>query len=334
LKNSPGNNAVSALWTGISDLFRKQVPVAGMNAIDRIDGLNCLVTGANSGLGKAIAIGLAARGGHVIMACRKDYPEALAEVKRLSGSETVQMERLDLADFDSIRQFCDRLRERGKLLDRVVLNAGVVSNMARRTRQGFEEMFGVNYLANFLLVTRLLCDGTLPNQSFHGEAKPDITPRIVMVSSEAHKSAPAIDFEELGHFHPYGLADSMKEYGKSKLLLTTLAMELSHRLTYGNQTDVSVHALCPGPVNSNIARDTPWWAKPLVYLMSSLFFHSPSQAALPVLFLSCSPVIEGQTGIYLHMTERKEISAFAADPVAGKRLWEISELLVKNGPFS
>jgi hypothetical protein len=67
--------------------------------------------------------------------------------------------------------------------------------------------------------------------------------------------------------------------------------------------------------------------------MSAVFFQSPSQAALPVLFLNCSPRIEEQTGIYLHMIQRKEISAAASDAVAGKRLWEISELLIKNGPL-
>lgn len=335
MNNAHHNNAISAVWTGIRDLIQKPVPEMGMDSIDRIDGIYCLVTGANSGLGKAIAIGLAARGGKVIMACRKDYPEALAEVKRLSGSDSVTMERLDLADFNSIRECCGRLRQRGINLDRVVLNAGIVTSEARRTQQGFEKMFGVNYLGNFLFITQLLADGTIPNRNLTASYQPATTiPRVIMVASEAHRSAPAIDFEQLGYFHAYGLTESMKEYGKSKLLLTTFATELSRRIADGSQTGISVHALCPGPVNSNIARETPWWAKPLVKLMSAILFPSPTKAALPVLFLSCSPAIEGQTGIYLHMTKRKPVSTFASDAIAGKRLWEISELLIKNGPYS
>ncbi|HEX3046391.1 MAG TPA: short-chain dehydrogenase, partial [Bacillota bacterium] len=132
----------------------------------------------------------------------------------------------------------------------------------------------------------------------------------------------------------YGMRESMKEYGKSKLLLTTFAAELARKLVHNGQIDVSVHALCPGPVNTNIAREAPWWAKPFAKLILVVFFRSPVRAARPVLFLSCSPSIEGQTGLYLHMDSRKDISASAADPTAGERLWECSQRLAQNGPYS
>jgi NAD(P)-dependent dehydrogenase (short-subunit alcohol dehydrogenase family) len=327
------DSAVTSILTAIGDLLQKPVPVAGLDSWDRIDGKNCLITGANSGLGKAIAIGLAARGGNVVMACRKDYPKALTEVRRHSANGMVTMERIDLADLDSIRNYCDRLRDQGRTLDLVILNAGVVPNHARRTRQGFEEMFGVNYLANFLFITRLLQDGTIPNLTYAGQAQHHPLPRIIIVSSESHRTAPEIDFEQLGRFRDYGLTESLKEYGKSKLLLTTFAAELARKLVHKGKVDVSVHALCPGPVNTNISREAPWWVKPFTKLILVVFFRSPARAARPVLFLSCSPLIEGQTGLYLHMDSRKDISASAADPAAGKRLWECSQRLVQNGPI-
>ena len=99
------------------------------------------------GLGKAVAIDLARRGGRVVMACRRGHPEAEAEVKRHSGSDTVEMLTVDLSDMRSVHRLCDELKERNIGLDIAVLNAGLAALRARRTPQGFETMFAVHFLA-------------------------------------------------------------------------------------------------------------------------------------------------------------------------------------------
>ena len=208
----------------------------------RIDGKICLVTGANTGLGKAVAVDLARRGARVLMACRSGHPHAGEEVRRLSGSGQVEMLRVDLADLDSVAHLCDELKSREHRIDIAVLNAGLVARRARRTPQGYEVMFAVNFLANRMLVGRLLDDGLIRPCIQGKEA-----PRIVFVASEAHRSAGPIDFERFGTFIDYGLRDSLKHYGLSKLHLCTYAQELSRRLNPAGENRVAVHSLCPGP---------------------------------------------------------------------------------------
>ena len=77
-------------------------------------------------------------------------------------------------------------------------------------------------------------------------------------------------------------------YGYYKLLLTTLVNELARRLNDGSETKKSVLSLCPGPVNSNIAREAPVVFKPLLKLVFSIFFKSPRKAAEPVVYLAAS----------------------------------------------
>ena len=331
-------NPLSALFSGIGDLWKKKPTPVQLDPTNRIDGKRCLVTGASSGLGRAIAVELARRGGQVLMACRSGHPDAGEVVKAQSGSDSVEMRYLDLTDFRTVTGLCDELRSEERRFDIAVFNAGVVPSFSRRTEQGFEEMFAVNYLAKFLFVNRLLRDGTIPNSVFSegrlaGTPSRGI-PRIVFISSEAHRTPEPIDFATFGHFHKYDMGGSMKEYGFTKLLLTTFACELSRRLATENGVDVSVHALCPGAVNTNIAREAPGWTLPLLKIIFGLFFASPEKACEPAVYLSCSPLIEGRTGVYLHLMNEKEPASWATDSDMSKRLWDLSEQLLETGPLS
>jgi NAD(P)-dependent dehydrogenase (short-subunit alcohol dehydrogenase family) len=331
--------ASRATLSGILDLFRRPERIGRLEEWERIDGKTCLVTGANRGLGKAVSIELARRGGRVVMACRSGHPQAAEEIRAASGSSRVEMAYLDLADFESIERFTAEMRDAGRTFDIVVLNAGVVPSRARRTAQGFEEMFAVNYLANFLLVTRLLGNGTIPTRPASnaadapdGKLKEQI-PRLVFVSSEVHRSAPPVDFDRLGVFHDYGMRAVMTEYAVNKLLVSTFTVELSRRLQADGRPQAAVHQLCPGPINSGIAREAPAWIKPLLKVIFLLFFRAPRRAAEPVVFLCCSQAIEGRSGIYLHLMTEKAPSARASDEEVGRRLWQASERLLRSGPI-
>jgi NAD(P)-dependent dehydrogenase (short-subunit alcohol dehydrogenase family) len=278
---------------------------------ERMDGKTVLVTGANSGLGKAAAIALARRGAHVIMACRSGIPEAGEEVRRESGSGEVEMLPVDLASFASVTQMCGALA--GRRLDVLVLNAGVVPRASRRTEDGFELMFQVNYLANVLLVRKLR--SAIPPAG-----------RIVIVSSESHRSGQVVP-ERLGEWVDYGALGSMKQYSHTKLCLTSFARELARR-----EPEIAVHALCPGAVNTNVAREAPAFVKPLLKPIMRLVFNSPELAARPLVQLACARALEGRTGVYLHMMREKEPSPAACDPELGRRLYEASQrLLDKSG---
>lgn len=291
----------------------------------RIDGKVCLVTGANSGLGKAVATDLARRGGTVLMACRGGHPEAGEDVRRASGSENVRMLKVDLADLASVHRLCDELRVAVPEVDIAVLNAGLMPRRPSRSTQGHELMFAVHFLANRVLMDRLLGDGVIQPAN-----TPRHVPRIVVVSSEAHRSADAIDFSRLGAFTPYRFSDGLKFYGLSKLVQCTYVHELSRRLNAQGPVQVAVHALCPGPINSAIAREAPLLLKPVLRPLMKAFFASPERAAAPVIYLCCSLAAGQRTGIYMHMMREKELSARARDPESGARLWATSAAMASR----
>lgn len=322
------NNPVSATFNGIVDLFRKKERIGTLSDDERLDGKTCLVTGANSGLGKATAIKLAQRGARVIMACRSGIPEAGEAVKKLSGSHDVEMVRLDLSDLDAVRACCKNLESKGERLDRVILNAGLVPQKPQKTLQGFEMMFGVHFVGNMQLILGLLQNGTIPNNSFAANAVVGETPRIIFVSSESHRSGTPIDMNTFGVPVEYSPMGSIAQYGHSKLVMTSFAMELSRRLQKDGKPDVSVHALCPGPINSNIAREAPALFKPVLGAVMGVLFASPEKASEPVMYLACSESVEGQTGLYLHLMTLKQPAPQASDERLAAQIWAAGEKMI------
>lgn len=319
-------NILSAVTTALMDLVGNEGQLPPVPPEVRIEGKVCLVTGAGSGLGKAVSVELARRGGRVIMVCRGGIPEAGEEVKQLSGNTQIEMLHADLSDLESVSRLCDQLRDSGTVIDIAVLNAGLMPLNARRSPQGYELMFAVHFLANRLMLARWLHDGVIRPGGKNGSP-----PRVIFVSSEAHKSSTPIDFNKFAAFTPYGMNDGMKYYASSKLHLSTFAVELSRRENTGDLVEVAVHSLCPGPIASNIARESPAWVKPLLGPIMRWFFRSPQQAAEPVVYLACAPEMGERTGVYLHMMREKQPSSLALDAENGKRLWQMSGALLE--PF-
>jgi NAD(P)-dependent dehydrogenase (short-subunit alcohol dehydrogenase family) len=326
-------NPFTAILSGLLDQRSKDPKVAPVPQGVRLDGRTCLVTGANSGLGKAIAIRLANRGAHVIMACRSGIPQAGQDVRAASGSAKVEMVQVDLSDFDSIAAFCDELRDRNVTLDAAVFNAGVVPVTSRTSKHGLELMFSVNFLAKFVVLNRLLHDGVIPNAAYGQNSRAEDPPRVIFVSSETHRSSIPIDFDRFGEPVEYGVADGVKYYGLSKLHLTTYFQELSRRLNpggNGGNPDVCVHALCPGAINSNMAREAPTWLKPILKPVMALFFQSPEKASIPVDYLVASDEMGATTGEYMHMLRPKPSSEPSMDPDKGALLWSKTEELLRE----
>jgi NAD(P)-dependent dehydrogenase (short-subunit alcohol dehydrogenase family) len=322
-KQSHYKSPVKATITGIRDLFKKHIPAGELKDSDRLDGKRVVITGSSSGLGFATAIEMAKRGAEVVMAVRSGIPDKGEKVKKLSGSDKISMLFVDLSDINSIMNFANELKEKYDKIDILICNAAIVPKKSRKTPQGFEQMFMVNYFAKFLLVNKLL-DLDIFNRSA-GQV-----PRIIFVSSESHRNPKSFDIDGFGEYKDFKIGKVMELYGHYKLLMTTFAFELSKRLNPGDKTDYSVFALCPGPVNSNIAREAPKVFQPLLKLTFSLFFRSPKRACEPILYLATSKDVEGKTSDYLFLMSRKEMDPKAKVPAHGKELWDKSEDLQKK----
>jgi NAD(P)-dependent dehydrogenase (short-subunit alcohol dehydrogenase family) len=316
------NNPVQATLTGIANLFRKQEKAGELTDADRLDGKTALVDGSSSGLGLAIATELARRGARVIMACRSGIPVKGDLVKKRSGSANVYMLPVDLSDTESILRLVSAIHQEFAPIDILVCNAGVVPRKSRKTIQGLEEMFMVNYFSKFLFVNLLLKENCFRKP---GSGKHGIT-RIIFVASETHRNPKGFNWESFGIYKEYSIGRSIELYGYYKLLLTTFAAELSRRLNR-DKAGFSVFALCPGPVNTNIGREAPAVFQPLMKLVFSIFFRSPAKAATPVIYLAASRDVEGKPFDYLFLMSRKQADEKARDPENGKRLWALSETL-------
>jgi len=318
------NNPLTATFKGISDLFKKHLRVGELQPGERLDGKKILIDGSSSGLGLATAKDLARLGAEVIMAVRSGIPEKGEEVKKASGSNKVHMLYVDMSDFDSIKNLVKEVKVKFGKIDILICNSAVVTKQARKTKYGLEEMFTVNFLSKFYFVNLMLKED-LFNKDGKG------LPRIIFVSSESHRNPEAFEWETFGEFKDYGMGKSVERYGYYKLLMTTFSQELSRRLNPNQHTEYSVFALCPGPVNSNIAREAPAIFQPLMKLIFKAFFRSPETACEPVVYLTASKSVEGKPTDYLFLMSRKEIDEKATNPENGKKLWKMTEdLLVKH----
>lgn len=316
------NNPVQATLTGILDLFKKRTRIGSLSSTERLDGKKILIDGASSGLGLATAIELAKLGATVIMAVRSGFPEKAEEVKQKSHSDKVFIHQVDFSDFDSIKNLVTEIKTQYGQLDIVICNAAVVAKKSVQTKSGLEQMFVVNYLSKFVFIQQLLKRDCFKTDSGR-------IPRIIFVTSESHRNAKEFRWNDFGKFLPHSVGKTVELYGYYKLLLVTFARELSRRLN-SEGTNFSVFTLCPGPVNSNIAREAPWLFKPLLRLVFFIFFRSPKKASEPVVFHAASTQQEGKCFDYLFLMERKPIDEKAEDPKNGKKLWKLSEELLRK----
>lgn len=325
------DNPVVAALAGFKDLFSKQDHASRLSDKDRADGKICLVTGVNSGLGYAVAVELARRGAKVIGTTRRLMEETRERIIKDSGSDMVQVLHLDLSKLESIHRFCDSLMKNGVHPDVTILNAGVALPKARKTESGQEEMFMVNYLANFILVNTMLNNGTIRRLADEKAFRP----RIIFISSDSHQGSSFIDYDEFGKFVDYGPSKGINNYSYFKLILNTFATELSRRINGMNgsaephevsepDTEVGVNVICPGPVHSNIIKEAPLALRMVLGSIFRIIFRSPEKAAPPVVYMAISADYEGRTNEYLHMFNSKKMDPKVYIDEEGEKLWNRS----------
>jgi NAD(P)-dependent dehydrogenase (short-subunit alcohol dehydrogenase family) len=277
--------------------------------IHPMHGKVCLITGANSGLGQATALGLARLGATVVLVCRDQSRGEAAQtaIKAHSGNAAVDLLLADLASQASIRHLADEVQARYPQLHVVVHNAGVWPSQRSVTADGVETTFAVNYLAPFLLTTLLL-----------DLLKASAPARIVCVAASLVR---ALDFEDLQaeqHYSRFGT------YAQSKLALVLSTLHLARRL---QGTGVTVNCLHPGVVKTQLAREFPLPLR----VMARLLFTSPAKGAQTSIYLASSPEVAELTGTYFIKQRPAPPPQLARDEASARRLWQISEELTQAG---
>ena len=319
------NTLFSNMFHAITDRQRSGEKLSPVPDSVRMDGKVVLITGSNSGLGKAVAFDCAKRNARVIMACRGGIPEAGEQITSLTGNKYIEMFHVDLSDLRSVHRLCDELASRQVRVDITVFNAGLTPAKAIKTPQGYEIMFAVHFLSTRVMMQRMLSDCVVRPSSVAAER-----PRIIFVCSESHQTAAPIDFDKFGDFVDYGMRGAVRFYAASNLIKCTYAQELSRRLSPSDSVQASVHSLCPGPIYSNISRNAPWFLKPIIRPLMKIGFQSPEKASKPITYLCCAESPGNDTGKYLSRMNEKPVSELASDPGNGRKLWECSESMVKN----
>ncbi|XP_050977770.1 dehydrogenase/reductase SDR family member 13 isoform X3 [Labeo rohita] len=283
----------------------------------KLHGKTVIVTGANTGIGKATALDLAKRGARVILACRDESraQAAVTDIQRESGNKEVLYMHLDLASLKSVRSFAENFLKKESRLDILINNAGLL--VGGRTEDGFGRIFGVNHLGHFLLTVLLL------------ERLKQCGPsRVVTVSSDAHWWG-KIDFDCINTHKDLGLGNSavaiMTLYGHSKLCNVLFTHELAKRLKGTNVTCYSLH---PGAIKTEIGRHTNIWWRLVLAPFLLLFFFDVESGAQTSLYCALQEGIESLSGRYFSSCTVQNVSAKASDDAVAKKLWEVSERLV------
>ncbi|XP_032736140.1 dehydrogenase/reductase SDR family member on chromosome X [Lontra canadensis] len=270
-----------------------------------------VVTGGADGIGYATARHLARLGMRVIIAGNNagKAQEAVRQIQEETLNDKVEFLYCDLASLKSIRQFVQMFKKKEIPLHVLVNNAGVMMVPQRKTRDGFEEHFGLNYLGHFLL-TNLLLD------TMKESGSPGCCARVLTVSSATHYIA-ELDMEDLQgsrSYSPHGA------YAQSKLALVLFTYHLQ-RLLAAQGSPVTANVVDPGVVNTDLYRHVFWGTRLIKRLFSWWFFKTPDEGAWTSVYAAVTPDLEGIGGRYLYNEKETKSLAVTYDLDLQRELW-------------
>jgi NAD(P)-dependent dehydrogenase (short-subunit alcohol dehydrogenase family) len=270
-----------------------------------MDNKICLVTGADSGIGKITALELAKLGATIVMLCCDKYlgEKAQSEIKVESENDSIDLMLADLASQQSIRNFISEYQDKYEKLHILINNAGVNLSKRQETMDGIERVLAINTLAPFLLSNLLL--KTL---------KSSVPARIINVASSVQTKS--INFDNLQfkkHFK------SWRAYSQSKTLLILITYEFARRL---KGTGVTVNCLHPGFSKTNIYQDYKGIIKFLTKIIFS-FTKRPELAAETSIYLASSQEVENLSGKYFIKKKEAKSKDITYDEALAKKVWDV-----------
>jgi retinol dehydrogenase 12 len=274
-----------------------------------LTGKICLVTGSSQGIGYETAADLAGLGAHVIIISqnRERAQDAQHRITAEFGEDAARFYVADLSVHTQVDQLAQKIIQDYSRLDVLINNVGGWFSKYQESADGIEMTFALNHLSYFLLTGRLL---PLLQQSSPA--------RIINVSSDAHRQAKGIQFEDIQFQHKYRVFSA---YAHSKLANVLFTYELTRGL---KGTDLTVNALHPGFVKTQLYRNFGLMT-PLVNLLADLFGKNAVEGAQTSIYLANSPEVAGITGKYFSDCEPQDSSPASYDVSQAKKLWELSE---------
>lgn len=282
-----------------------------------------VVTGANSGIGRATAFGLATLGARVVLACRneKTAAEAADEIAATVPGADLDVVQLDLSELASVRRAAGEIIARHTTIDLLVNNAGVMRGRRELTADGFEMDFGTNFLGHFVWTHDLL-------------QRISVGGRVITVGSHAHRTG-VVDFNDLTMGRRF---TSPAAYSRSKLAQLLFAFELDRRLSAASMPVLSL-AAHPGGTRTGVMREQNrflQWAyfAPSLRWLTDRFIMDPPEGMLSILRAATDPKAVG--GQYYGPTGRLGLAGppvlvrpaeRALDRDVAARLWTVAEEL-------
>ena len=274
-----------------------------------MSGKTCIVTGANSGIGKETALGLAQTGARVIMVCRNAErgKAALDEIRRESGSSQVDLLIADMSSQASVRVLAEQIQREYPRLDVLVNNAGGATQARTLSADGIELTLATNHLGAALL-TLLLLD----------LLKASAPSRIVNVSSSEAQHPARLDTNDL-QFERRKYS-GIAAYRQSKLLMNAFTFELARRLA---GTGVTANCLHPGAVATNIWNPDllPLLIGKLIIAVVKPFMLNSKQGAAVSLYLAASPEVAQVSGEYFVKSKPAKSNPLSRDPKLMAEVW-------------
>lgn len=286
-----------------------------------LKGKTIIITGANSGIGKAAAIQLAETGANVVMACRSHErgAAALEEVRQRSGSQSVDLLQVDMSSQASILKFAEEFLSRNTRLDVLIHNAANFDLTMKTpvfTEDGVETVFATNHVGVFLLTSLLL--------DLLKESAPS---RIITVASKGLIVYPTLDIE-FDNLNGERSFNPQHAYYHSKLAQVMYTYDLAERLS---GTGVTVNCVRVG--NVALADDRlehlPTFLKKLYSLKKKLAL-SPEKMARTYVYLAADPALREVTGGYWDERNRQVRSndnSFNRE--TWQHLWQVTEEMIQ-----
>ncbi|MGF1533487.1 MAG: SDR family oxidoreductase [Bernardetiaceae bacterium] len=271
-----------------------------------------LITGANAGIGKETALGLAKAGFRVGMICRdaERAEAARQDILVQVPAADLSLWIADLASLTSVRGLVIKLKDQEQKVDVLLNNAGIFTTDYQTTEDGFERQFGVNHLGHFLL-THLLLD--MLREAPQG--------RIINVSSTAHQFG-KIDFDDLHHRDDYS---GIRAYGQSKVANVLFTYSLHKRL---KNSTITANCLHPGAVGTDFGVQNSGFFVGMIWKLMRPFLISPAEGARTSLHLAMTPDLATVSGKYFDNCRVKPSSEYSRRPEIAERLWTLSADLV------